>query len=122
MPRDGSVYVSPHAVRRAIDRLAPRDPKPTRYPDPDTTLAVEEWIRSEAKAAVFAGRRRREKPRWARLYGERSDALPDGQWFVWHPSSEVGWVVADIDRASGSCRVITTLVRVSSGRLEELSR
>lgn len=122
MPRDGSAYVSPHAVRRAIERLAHRDPKPARYPDPDTTLRVEEWIREEAIAAVRAGRRRRDKPRWARVYGDRGGPLPDGQWFVWHPSSDVGWIVADIDKATGSCRVVTTLVRVSSGRLERLSR
>lgn len=114
MPRDGSSYVSPHAVARAIDRLRTRHPKPHGYPELDTTVRVEEWIREEVKAAVAARRVDRVKPRWARLYGERGEPLPRGQRFVWHREESIGWVVADLDLASGSGRVVTTLVRVTA--------
>ena len=122
MPRDSGIYVSPHAVERAIDRLRNRDPKPHGYPELDTTLRVEEWIREQARAAIVNGRRRREKAAWALMFGEKARPLPDGQWFLFDPSSVVGSVAGDVDREVASCRIITTLVRVSSIPRERSAR
>lgn len=105
---NGSIYVSPHAIRQAKDRFGWRD---VAY------LKVVAQMAYEVGEALRAGRRAKTMPRWVAIHARSKAGGRVGKsrprWYVWNAERTRCYVVGLPDRRNDADWVILTAMQAS---------